>query len=160
MEDKNKCAKTLHSSKSRIAFGIKAISKIVIVSVALLVAIGALLIGISLAPNVSHSTSSVTNKSAVITMGTCEAVAYVQVDLTNLSYVYNVTVTTDSSTTYSSATFLETEPPPYAMTTSTYFLVTHASAVSNYTLTNSTSSGGQGCYPSYCYTVATCVYYP
>jgi hypothetical protein len=160
IEDKNERARTLHSSKSRIAFGIKAISKIVIVSVIFLVAIGALLIGIFLVPNISHSTSSVTNNSSVITMGTCEVVAYVQEDLTNLSYVYNVTITTNSSTTYSSATFLETEPPPYATTTSTYYLVTHASAVSNYTLTNSTSSGGQGCYPSYCYTVATCAYSP
>lgn len=142
-----------------------AISKIVIVSVALLVAIGALLFGIFLVPNISHSTSSVftttsNSNSFIITIGTCEAIAYVQEDLTNLSYVYNVTMTTDSSTTYSSATFLETQPPPYPTTTSTYYLVTHASAVSTYTLTNSTSSGGQGCYPSYCYTVATCVYSP
>ncbi len=154
---------TLHNPQSRIAFRVRAISKIVIVSVVLLLAIGTLLIGI-LIPNISHSTSSVTttgnSNSSIITIGTCEAVAYVQVDLTNLSYVYNVTITTDSSTTYSSATFLETQPPPYATTTSTYYLLTHASAVSTYTLTNSTSSGGQGCYPSYCYTVATCAYSP
>jgi hypothetical protein len=132
-----------------------------IVSAVLLVAIGALLFEIILVPNISHSpSSSVVTTSSVITIGTCEAVAYVQEDLTNLSYVYNVTITTDSSTTYSSATFLETQPPPYPTTTSTYYLVTHASAVSNYTLTNSTSSGGQGCYPSYCYTVATCAYSP
>ena len=150
----------MHSSESSIAFRIKAISKVMIVSAVLLVAIGALLIGIFLAPNVFHSTSSVITTSSVLTIGTCEAVAYVQGDETNLSYVYNVTITTDSSTAYSSATFLETQPPPYPTTTSTYYLVTQASIVSNYTLTNSTSSGGQGCYPSYCYTVATCVYSP
>lgn len=131
------------------------------VSVVLLVAFGALLIGILLVPNISHSiTSETATSSSVITMGTCEAVVYLQEDLTNLSYVYNVTITTRGSTAYSSATFLETEPPPYATTTSTYYLITHASAVSNYTLTNSTSSGRQGCYSSYCYTFATCVYAP
>ena len=151
----------MHSFESRIAFRLKAISKVMIVSAVLLVAIGALLIGIFLVPNISHSaSSSVITTTSVITIGTCEAVAYVQGDETNLSYVYNVTITTDSSTTYSSATFLETQPPPYPTTTSTYYLVTHASAVSTYTLTNSTSLGGQGCYPSYCYTVATCVYSP
>jgi len=76
-----------------------------IVSAILLVAIGALLIGIFLAPNVSRSTSSVITTSSAVTIGTCEAVAYVQGDETNLSYVYNVTITTGGSTTYSSATF-------------------------------------------------------
>ena len=152
----------MHNPKSRIVFRIRAISKIVIVSVALLVAIGALFIGIFLVANISHSTSVITT-SSVITIGTCEAIAYYQVDsLTNLSYVTTFTVTTDGSTaTYTSATFVETEPPAYPTTTSTYYLVTHANTVSTYTLTtNSTSSGGQACYPSYCYTVATCVYSP